>query len=370
MPASFLSKMTRRPAVLTEPAPLPAGAALEDRVVLFPSLGHLAPGGDHWIVGVHGDVFTRGRIGLTKRMLLKLLQRAMRAPNEAMASEIFQQRIARFVANDRVGCRVAVRIADQVHVLPKTSRRNGHFQANLRVPTSRLPTTAETAGQIAMPIQLEVFGLPDALSLADAPLAAGQAYLVGRTGLSIISDIDDTLKHSHVACKRTLLANTFLRPFEAIPGMAPLFHEWEEHGAAFHYVSSSPWQLYPHLAEHLGSEGFPAGSFHLRAFRLRDHLIRRLLMLRRSGKAGVIRSLFKQFPERRFLMVGDSGEHDPEIYGAMARRYPRQLAGILIRQLDGPRNSPSRYARAFRGVPYDAVRLYRDAADLADLRPA
>jgi phosphatidate phosphatase APP1 len=346
------------------PAGHPTDLAIEDRVVLFPSLGHLAPGGDHWIVGVHGDVFTRGRIGLTKRMLLKLLQRAMRAPNEAMVSDIFQQRIARFVANDRVGCRMAVRIADQIHVLPKTSRRNGHFQALLRVPVSRLPSVEETSGQIAMPIQLEVFGSQGAL-----PLAAGQAYLVGQTGLSIISDIDDTLKHSYVACKRTLLANTFLRPFEAIPGMAPLFREWEEQGAAFHYVSSSPWQLYPHLAEHLASEGFPAGSFHLRAFRLRDHLIRRLLMLRRSGKAGVIRSLFKQFPERRFLMIGDSGEHDPEIYGAMARRYPHQLAGILIRQLDGTRNSQARYARAFRGVPYDAVRLYRDAADLADLRP-
>jgi phosphatidate phosphatase APP1 len=358
--------MTSSPAMLTEPA----GAALKDRVVLFPSLGHLAPGGDHWVIGVHGDVFTRGRIGLTKRMLLKLLQRAMRAPNEAMASEIFQQRIARFVANDRVGCRVAVRIADQVHVLPKTSRRNGHFQATLRVPASRLPTATETTGQIAMPIQLEVFGLPDALSsLAASPLAAGQAYLVGRTGLSIISDIDDTLKHSHVACKRTLLANTFLRPFEAIPGMAPLFREWEEQGAAFHYVSSSPWQLYPHLAEHLAGEGFPAGSFHLRAFRLRDHLIRRLLMLRRSGKAGVIRTLFKTFPHRRFLLIGDSGEHDPEIYGAMARRYPHQIAGILIRQLDGTRNSQARYARAFRQVPYDAVRLYQGAADLADLRP-
>jgi phosphatidate phosphatase APP1 len=298
-------------------------------------------------------------------MLLKLLQRAMRAPNEAMASDLFQRRIARFVAHDRVGCRMAVRIADQLHVLPKTSRRNGHFQAILRVPANRLPPTAEASGQIATPIQLEVFGHP-----AELPLASGQAYLVGQTGLSIISDIDDTLKHSHVGCKRTLLANTFLRPFEAIPGMAPLFRDWEERGAAFHYVSSSPWQLYPHLAEHLADERFPAGSFHLRAFRLRDHLIRRLLMLRRSGKAGVIRSLFKTFPQRRFLMIGDSGEHDPEIYGVMARRYPHQLAGILIRQLDGPKDSPARFARAFRGVPYDAVRLYRDAAELADLRPA
>src|SRR5262245_55127288 len=102
MPASLLSAMTRRPAPLTN-------LALEDRVVLFPSLGHLAPGGQHWMVGIHGDVFTPGSIGLTKRFLLKLLQRAMRAPDEAMASELFRERISRFVARDRSGRRIAVR---------------------------------------------------------------------------------------------------------------------------------------------------------------------------------------------------------------------------------------------------------------------
>jgi phosphatidate phosphatase APP1 len=197
--------------------------------------------------------------------------------------------------------------------------------------------------------------------------ATGQAYLIPPTGLSVISDIDDTLKHSHVACKQTLLANTFLRPFETIPGMAGIFRDWWAEGAAFHYVSSSPWQLYEHLAEHLVSEGFPTGSFHLRHFRLRDHLLRRLLMLRRSGKLGVIRSLLKRFPRRRFLLVGDSGEHDPEIYGALARRYPQQVARILIRQLAGERDTLRRYARAFRGVDPARLKLFEDAGELARL---
>ena len=86
--------------------------------------------------------------------------------------------------------------------------------------------------------------------------------------------------------------------------------------------------------------------------------------------ASVIRAMFKTFPQRRFLLVGDSGEADPEIYGAMARRFPQQIAGILIRQIDGAKNSPTRYSKAFRRVPYDAVRLYRDAGELADVRLA
>ena len=91
-------------------------------------------------------------------------------------------------------------------------------------------------------------------------------------------------------------------------------------------------------------------------------------MLRRSGKAGVIRSLFKRFPRRRFLLVGDSGEHDPEIYGAVARRYPRQVAGILIRQIPGERGLRQRYAKAFRRVDADRITLFEDATELRTLR--
>jgi phosphatidate phosphatase APP1 len=192
--------------------------------------------------------------------------------------------------------------------------------------------------------------------------------LIEPQGLSVISDIDDTLKHSHVICKRTLLTNTFLRPFETIPGMASVFRRWWAAGAAFHYVSSSPWQLYEHLAHHLAVEGFPTGSFHLRHFRLRDHLMRRLMLMRRSGKLSVIRRIVRRFPERRFLLVGDSGEHDPEIYGALARRHSRQIAGIFIREIDRQQSHERRFAKAFRDVDPALVTLYRDAGELAEVR--
>jgi len=350
---SLLDVMKRRPRPLTN-------LACEDRVVLFPSVGHLAGDGRHWIVNVHGDVSAACGLSLGKRVLLKLLQRTMRVNEQAFASELFQQRIARFLAQDRPGRRVAVRIGEQIYPLPKKSRRNGHFQAAVRVAVEEAREHATAGHGQATLLPLDICGT------TDPAVACGQAYLLAPSGMSIISDIDDTLKHSYVACKRTLLANTFLRPFETIPGMSSLFRAWSAAGAAFHYVSSSPWQLYEHLAEHLADEGFPAGTFHLRAFRLRDHLLRRILMLRRSGKAGGIRTLIKTFPLRKFILVGDSGEHDPEIYGAMARRFPYQIAGIYIRQLDGPGNSSRRYARAFRGVAPSLVRLFRDAGELSD----
>src|SRR5262245_45431454 len=307
---SLLDAMKRRPRPLTN-------LADEDRVVLFPTLARQSPDGTYWSVPIHGDVSTPVKLSLGKRVLLKLLKRAMRASDEDFTAPLFQERIARFVAADRRGKRIAVRIGDEIHRLPKRTRGHGQFQGRVRAGSHEVRDWAESAavGEERY-LELRVVGAT----------ATGRVYLLPPTGLSVISDIDDTLKHSQVACKQTLLTNTFLRPYEAIPGMASLFRDWWAQGAAFHYVSSSPWQLYEHLAEHLADEGFPTGSFHLRSFRLRDHLLRRLLLLRRSGKLSVIRSLFKAFPRRRFLLIGDSGEHDPEIYGALARRYPHQVA--------------------------------------------
>lgn len=356
MSSTLLAAMKRRLGPPTDLEP-------DDRVVLFPSLGHLSPEGREWIVAVHGDVFAAGKVSLGKRVLLKVLRRALRASEAALATPLFQQRASRFLALDRAGRRLAVRVGEEIHLLPKRTRGNGHFHAAVRVPAGQSGNAEISHGAAAaLPVEVYGLGVQDA-----APVAAGKAWLVPPRGLSVISDIDDTLKHSLVACKRTLLANTFLRPFETIPGMAEVFRRWASAGTAFHYVSSSPWQLYEHLAEHLAMEGFPGGSFHLRPFRLRDQLLRPVLLLRRSGKARVIRSILATFPQRRFVLVGDSGEYDPEIYGFMGRKYPDQVAGICIRQLGGECDSPERFAKALRGVRPEIVRLYRQADELADV---
>lgn len=350
--SSLLESMTRGSRPLTN-------LAGEDRVVLFPSLAARSRDHKHWLINIHGDVSAACPVSLGKRLLLKLLKRAMGATGEEMACPLFQERIARFLARDRAGRRVAVQIGEQLFKLPKKTRRNGHFQTTVRLANEQALAWAETAAVGAEKyIPLSVLGAT----------TCGQAYLLEPTGVSIISDIDDTLKHSQVACKRTLLANTFLRPYETIPGMAPLFRQWWAEGAAFHYVSSSPWQLYDHLAEHLAQEGFPAGSFHLRWFRLRDHLLRRILLLRRTGKLSVIRGIMRAYPARRFVLVGDSGEHDPEIYGTLARRYPAQVAGIFIRQLADTPNCRRRYDTVFRGIDPALIKRFTDPAELIDVR--
>jgi phosphatidate phosphatase APP1 len=84
--------------------------------------------------------------------------------------------------------------------------------------------------------------------------------VIDEDGLSVISDIDDTVKVTNVANRRELLANTLFREFRAVTGMPEIYREWEAHGAAFHYVSASPWQLASCLERFLGESGIPGGS--------------------------------------------------------------------------------------------------------------
>jgi len=89
-----------------------------------------------------------------------------------------------------------------------------------------------------------------------------------KQGISIISDIDDTIKISEVLDKVRLLANTFIFPFKSVPGMSDLYQQWQTKNpnCTFHYLSGMPDQLYTLTQEFINTNNFPDGSFHMRHF--------------------------------------------------------------------------------------------------------
>ncbi|NBW87480.1 MAG: DUF2183 domain-containing protein, partial [Planctomycetia bacterium] len=101
--------------------------------------------------------------------------------------------------------------------------------------------------------------------------------------------------------------NTLLREFAAVPGMPETYRRWQEAGAAFHYVSASPWQLSESLCTFLGTAGLPAGSMHLKLFRLKDSTPLGRLPSRKRSKRRAIEQILGDFPGRRFLLVGGLG---------------------------------------------------------------
>lgn len=193
----------------------------------------------------------------------------------------------------------------------------------------------------------------------------GRALRVPARGLSVISDIDDTIKISQVRDRQQLMLNTFVREFAAVPGAAARYRAIAAApDAAFHYVSSSPIQLYPALAKFLRGADFPAGSVHLRESTAISNVIPGEGDSRRH-KLTTIGRLLADFPQRRFLLIGDSGEADPEIYGEIARAHRAQVAGIRIRDVSGESAAAERYAVAFAELPPNLWQIWTDAAEIA-----
>lgn len=189
-----------------------------------------------------------------------------------------------------------------------------------------------------------------AMALPDRRRFRGQALLVPAEGLSVISDIDDTIKRTDVRNERQMLLNTFARRFEAVPGMAAHYRTLAARpDTRFHYLSASPIQLYPALAEFLQKAAFPAGSMHLRE----STTLRTLVPGKQDSmrhKTAVIERLLADFPQRRFLLVGDSGEADPEIYAPILRAHPERITAVVIRDVSDEARSAARYREAFTGI--------------------
>jgi phosphatidate phosphatase APP1 len=150
-------------------------------------------------------------------------------------------------------------------------------------------------------------------------------------GTAVISDIDDTVVQTHVTDKARMivqLATTNAAQLEPAPGMAAMYRAAQSAGACgFFYVSSSPQNLYPRLAEFLARAGYPAGPIFLKNIgqdALTDH---------GGYKTSRIETLLLAYPATRFVLVGDSGEQDPQIYRAVRAALPERVRGIFIREL-------------------------------------
>jgi hypothetical protein len=170
----------------------------------------------------------------------------------------------------------------------------------------------------------------------------------------VVSDLDDTVAVTHVTSKRKLLASAFLEDAEtqpAVGGMAGLYRclAQASGAGAVAFVSGSPVQFAPRAARFLEKNGFPSAALYLR------NLGPRTL---HGYKEPVLHRLAERFPQP-FVLVGDSGERDPEIYAAFRRERPARVLATYIRVAGAP-GAASRY---------DGMLLFTDpAAALADFR--
>lgn len=205
---------------------------------------------------------------------------------------------------------------------------------------------------------------PFTLGPGDAVVTAAGAtarvpvhVLDGDARLLVVSDLDDTVAVTNVTSKRGVLTATFLQDETTQPvvaGMADLYRclvAGPDAAPAVVFVSGSPIQLAPRIGRFLAGHGFPPFALFLR------NLGPRTL----SGyKEPVLRTLLARFPDVRLVLVGDSGERDPEIYGALRRELPDRVAAVYLRRATATPGPAERFEGAL--LFDDPAAAARDAA--------
>lgn len=233
-----------------------------------------------------------------------------------------------------------------------TSDEDGFFLAHVRL---KAPARAGW-----LPVKAQVTQVP--YPTDTLPSAEGAVLIPGeRARFGVISDIDDTILRTHVSNKAKMLYVTLLgnaltrRTFE---GTRDLYRGLARAGAdaPFFYVSQSVWNIYPLLEQFIREQQLPRGPLLLRQGRLlRDP---RTV----PHKPAAIAHLLDTYPQLPFLLIGDSGQRDLDIYLDVARQYPGRIRGILIRNVSRARRAAALRQLAAQAPPGScSARLFDDA---------
>jgi len=178
--------------------------------------------------------------------------------------------------------------------------------------------------------------------------------------LIVVTDFDDTLVNTYVTDKSRFIKSVFFtkaKDLKAVPGMAVLFSCLAQStgragplSTAIHYLSASPVNFLEKVQSYLWAHRFPPGAIILR------HLSASTLTDSQAYKRRELERLAKRFPEGPFLLVGDGGEKDPELYRRFAKEHPEREVTILIRRVEGEDGGSARF---------EGTRRFESGADAA-----
>lgn len=334
----------------------------DERLIFFPTYGRHVDAQQCWRIRVHGWAYQT-------TVSARTIERTLRALNIDLDSSppgaraMLARRLTPFLADNKRGRHGVIRIgASRFPLMPCGA--DGHAYGEFDLPDRDVRRLAE-AGDLRDGVLRYSLELPP----GDSRRIEGAVMLLNGSGLSIVSDIDDTLRITGVRDKGDALRNTFLEEFRPVAGMAEVYRGWAAAGAAFHYLSASPAQLYEPLSEFLEREGFPRGTVDLRPFRLKTARWADIHGSAETFKPARIEQLLRDFPDRRFVLVGDDQMTDPQIYADIARRFPGQVSHVLIRSVDQDELDFGEPPVARRGGPAAETRfvVFREAGELAKL---
>jgi hypothetical protein len=317
-------------------------------VTFYPTYGYFEAERGRWVVPIRLWVHEPRRV--SESLVTSVAARLGNVDAQQKAN--FRYRIANFVADSESREKVVLQFDGDGERYRLRNSRGRALRTGSNGIAEGFIWLSDAAAKRLLDKQGSIDGWLTYRAVSRDHTGVGRVRLVERYGLSVISDIDDTARVTGLMSgTEAVIRNTFFRDFQAAPTMADLYSTWG--GASFHYVTGSPWQLYEPLSEFLFSAGadFPEGTFHMK------HVPTELLRLKTykdllplldesatyKQKVGQIGDIMRRFPGRNFILVGDSGEKDPEIYREIKRRFPERVLEIYIRDIRcDERDNPSR----------------------------
>lgn len=173
------------------------------------------------------------------------------------------------------------------------------------------------------------------------PVFTGELYHPLQSSTAVISDIDDTvlISHStkfHKKLNLVLFRNAHSRkPIPLIKDWYGHLHELNEqiNPKDFFYVSNSEWNLYDFIADFFEVNRLPKGIFFLQNLKKGLKDILNTGRVDSEHKMRTIRFLLEFYPKKPFILVGDNGQKDIDIYSHICEEYPTRIKGVMIRKL-------------------------------------
>ncbi|KAI1330788.1 hypothetical protein F5Y16DRAFT_395760 [Xylariaceae sp. FL0255] len=316
-------------------------AATPTQALNIPGYGNWTDAG--WNVRIHGNIFKQPNISeerldsLANGFLIGTDISSLPADEQVQARNL----TAEIYVVQQGNVSVTVNFQTDVYVRPNAS--GGVINAHGGAQTIDLPYNTTSEGDFDTFLLLKnttgsngghlvpgnATGQIQALNVYTNGTITGNAtaYLVPPTGFTIISDIDDILRVTKIYDPKEGLLNSFARAFTPWEDMPDIYANWSAsiNNLHFHYLTTTPEQVTRNYMDFI-YKTYPLGSFDTRPLNFSD--VSATLSIRKA----MLDKIFQTFPERKFVLVGDTTNSDiMSDYPQMAKDYPGQVQCIFLR---------------------------------------
>ncbi len=305
----------------------------EKQVTFYPAYAYRM--GDKWKIPIRIWVRT------TRNHLQKALEFLIKYHHSEQEIARFQDRSRDLFADDLEGQSAVFVIGSLRIPLTNSTGQDGVIEEEITVDAKEAVVPRNPNGWASCRVE------------CGGSSADGEIQFIEPEGVSVISDIDDTIKVTEIpAGVDIVLRNTFFREFATVKTPQVMAAEYRRIGPeSFHYVSGGPWHLYRPLAEFLLSSApdkFPKGTFHFKTLdpglrSTKDWLAsfvetgfsfeKESQESTKKQKIDRITELMTHLSNRKFILFGDSGEMDPEVYQVIQAKFAGQVTRVVIRDV-------------------------------------